>query len=88
MVQRRPSRSPASAITSAPVHSAAMAAPCRAARRSQVSSGRVIARFTPSPPTTTTVVSRPTSPSRPSAATVTPFEARAGAPLSVSTLHS
>ena len=88
IVQRRPSRSPAWAITCAPVQTAPTGIPRRASRRSQVRIGRLIACFTISPPTTMIAVSRPSSDIPASACTATPFEAATGPPVSLTTRHS
>ena len=88
IVQRRPSSSPAAAIACAPVQTAPTGSPRRASRRSQVSTGRVVAAFALRPPTTTIVASRPSSPRPASACSVTPFDAVTGPPPSLTTCHS
>ena len=88
MVQRRPSSRPAWAITCAPVQTAPTASPRRLSRRSQVSTARLIAAFTLSPPTTMIVASRVSSGRPPSGCSATPLEAVTGPPVSVTTRHS
>ena len=75
-------------MTCAPVQTAPIAMPRRASRRSQVSTGRLIACFTWSPPTTMIAVSRPSSARPASACSTTPFEAVTGPPVSLTTCHS
>ena len=70
------------------MQTAPIAIPRRASRRSQVRTGRVIACFTCSPPTTTMAASRPSSARPASACTTTPFEAVTGPPVSLTTCHS